>query len=54
MHLGAILNDIEELTKDPRPPGFKKLTGQERFGLHQGRYRIVSSIQDDELTVWVA
>jgi mRNA interferase RelE/StbE len=53
MHLGAILNHLEELTKDSRPPGFKKLTGQERFRLHQGRYHMVSSIQDDELMVWV-
>jgi mRNA interferase RelE/StbE len=51
--LRRILNRIESLTKDPRPPGCEKLTGQERYRLRQGRYRIVYSIQDDELTVWV-
>jgi mRNA interferase RelE/StbE len=51
--LRRILNRIEALTKDPRPPGCEKLTGQERYRLRQGRYRIVYSIQDDELTVWV-
>jgi mRNA interferase RelE/StbE len=51
--LKRILNRIEALTKDPRPPGCEKLTGQERYRLRQGRYRIVYSIQDDELTVWV-
>lgn len=51
--LRRILNRIEALTKDPRPPGCEKLTGQERYRLRQGRYRIIYSIQDDELTVWV-
>jgi mRNA interferase RelE/StbE len=51
--LRKILNRIEALAKDPRPHGCEKLTGQERYRLRQGRYRIVYSIQDDELTVWV-
>jgi mRNA interferase RelE/StbE len=51
--LRRILSRIEALTKDPRPPGCEKLTGQERYRPRQGRYRIVYSIQDDELTVWV-
>ncbi len=48
-----ILNRIKGLENDPRPPGCEKLTGQERYRLRQGRYRIVYSIQDDELTVWI-
>ena len=48
-----ILNRIKNLEGNPRPPGSEKLTGQERYRLRQGRYRIVYSIQDDELTVWV-
>ncbi|MBW2603364.1 MAG: type II toxin-antitoxin system RelE/ParE family toxin [Deltaproteobacteria bacterium] len=51
--LRKILNRIKSLTDDPRPDGCEKLTGQERYRLRQGRYRIVYSIQDDELTVWV-
>ena len=51
--LKKILKRIEELTENPRPWGCEKLTGQERYRLRQGRYRIVYSIQDDELTVWV-
>jgi mRNA interferase RelE/StbE len=51
--LKGILKRIEALAEDPRPPGCEKLTGQERYRLRQGRYRIVYSIQDDELTVWV-
>jgi mRNA interferase RelE/StbE len=51
--LRKILNRIEALANDPRPPGHEKLTGQERYRLRQGSYRIVYSIQDKELTVWV-
>ena len=51
--LKKILNRIETLAEDPRPSGCEKLTGQQRYRLRQGRYRILYSIQDDELTVWV-
>ena len=48
-----ILSKIKSLQGNPRPIGSEKLTGQERYRLRQGRYRIVYSIQDYELTVWV-
>ncbi|MDY6838567.1 MAG: type II toxin-antitoxin system RelE/ParE family toxin [Thermodesulfobacteriota bacterium] len=48
-----ILHRIKTLGDNPRPSGCEKLTGQERYRLRQGRYRIIYSIQDDELTVWV-
>ncbi len=48
-----ILSRIEALAEDLRPPGCEKLTGHERYRVRQGRYRIVYSIHDDELTVWV-
>ncbi len=51
--LKRILGRIAALAEDPRPSGCEKLTGYERYRLRQGRYRIVYSIQDDELTVWV-
>ena len=51
--LKKILSRIEALAEDPRPPRCEKLTGQDRYRLRQGRYRIIYSIQDDELTVWV-
>ncbi len=51
--LKKILRRIQELTDNPRPPGCEKLTGQDRYRLRQGRYRIVYSVQDDELTVWL-
>jgi mRNA interferase RelE/StbE len=51
--LQKILNRIEQLQTNPRPNGSEKLTGQERYRIRQGSYRIVYSIQDNELTVWV-
>ncbi len=51
--LKKILKSIELLGENPRPPGCQKLSGQERYRLRQGRYRIVYSIQDIELSVWV-
>jgi mRNA interferase RelE/StbE len=48
-----ILRRIEALGEDPRPSGCEKLTGRERYRVHQGRYRIVYSIQDEALTVWI-
>ena len=52
-NLKRILDRIKMLAEDPRPTGCEKLTGQERYRVRQGRYRIIYSIQDNELTVWV-
>jgi mRNA interferase RelE/StbE len=51
--LKKILERIISLSNDPRPPNCEKLTDQEWYRIRQGRYRIVYSIQDDALTVWV-
>jgi mRNA interferase RelE/StbE len=51
--LKRILRRIGMLRDNPRPPGCEKLTGQERYRVRQGQYRIAYSIQDDELTVWI-
>jgi mRNA interferase RelE/StbE len=51
--LKRILERIDSLSESPRPPGSLKLSGKERYRLRQGNYRILYSIQDEELTVWV-
>jgi mRNA interferase RelE/StbE len=51
--LRRTLDRIAALATDPRPPGCEKLSGQERYRIRQGRYRIIYGIQDDELIVWV-
>ncbi len=50
---GKILERIRLLAENPRPIGSEKLSGQERYRLRSGRCRIIYSIQDKELTVWV-
>jgi mRNA interferase RelE/StbE len=52
-NLQKIILRIQSLAKDPRPPGHEKLTGQERYRIRHGHYRIIYSIQDKEFTVWV-
>ncbi|MBI4296464.1 MAG: type II toxin-antitoxin system RelE/ParE family toxin [Chloroflexi bacterium] len=51
--LKRILRRIQSLSIKPRPPGCEKLTGQERYRVRRGRYRIVYSIQDNEGSVWI-
>ena len=48
-----ILQRIRLLADDPRPPGCEKLSGQERYRLRQGVYRIVYEIDDNVLIVLV-
>ena len=46
-----ILTRIEALRDDPRPPGSEKLSGQDRYRVRQGQYRILYSVEDAELIV---
>jgi len=48
-----ILSRIDALALDPRPQGCQKLTGQERYRVRVGRYRIVYEIRDAVLLVIV-
>jgi mRNA interferase RelE/StbE len=48
-----ILERIDSLADDPRGPGCEKLSGQERYRVRQGVYRIVYEIEDDRLIVTV-
>lgn len=44
---------IRALAEDPRPRGCEKLSGQDRYRIRQGEYRIVYSVEDDALVVYV-
>lgn len=48
-----IVKRIEGLAADPRPPGCEKLSGEEKYRLRQGDYRILYEILDHELIVTV-
>ncbi len=51
--LSKILDVIETFGDNPRPIGCTKLSGQEKYRIRLGKYRIIYSIQDNELTVWI-
>ena len=44
---------IRGLAPNPRPPGNEKLSGQERYRIRQGDYRIVYAVDDDRHAVEV-
>lgn len=48
-----IVERISSLAANPRPHGAKKLSGRDRYRIRQGRYRILYSIEDAGLVVYV-
>ena len=51
--VARILQRIEQLQENPRPVDSEKLSGQERYRLRQGLYRIVYEVADGLLVVTV-
>jgi mRNA interferase RelE/StbE len=51
--LGKIIKRIQSLSQNPRPHGCQKLSARERYRIRQGNYRIIYSIQEEELTVHI-
>ncbi|MDP3295617.1 MAG: type II toxin-antitoxin system RelE/ParE family toxin [Nevskia sp.] len=49
--LQRILAKIETLRDDPRPPGSEKLSGDEKYRIRQGDYRILYGIDDHTVIV---
>ena len=48
-----IAHRIETLGTEPRPQGCEKLSGEEKYRLRQGDYRILYEIVDRELIITV-
>jgi mRNA interferase RelE/StbE len=48
-----LLQCIETLRETPRPMGSEKLSGQERYRIRQGVYRIIYEVKDERLIVTV-
>ena len=44
---------IESLGENPRPSGCQKLSGEEKYRVRQGPYRILYLVQDEEIIVIV-
>lgn len=51
--VARILERVEALQEDPRPIGSEKLSGQDRYRVRQGMYRIIYEIADERLVVTV-
>ena len=48
-----IVKRIAALADNPRPPGCEKLSGQEKYRVRQGNYRILYEVRERELSVMV-
>ena len=50
-HRVALARRIDALGGDPRPPGCQKLSGDEKYRIRQGSYRILYIIEDRDIVV---
>lgn len=49
-----LIKRMKSLQNDPRPPGVKKLAGEDNlYRIREGDYRIIYMVQDKELIVLV-
>lgn len=48
-----VVERISKLAENPRPSGSEKISGQDKYRLRQGRYRILYAIEDQDLLVQV-
>ncbi|MGC3873121.1 type II toxin-antitoxin system RelE family toxin [Halomonas sp. GXIMD04776] len=51
--LARLLQRMQALQENPRPVGSEKLSGQERYRIRQGVYRIIYEVADELLVVTV-
>ena len=51
--LKKVIDKISSLAHTPRPEGCKKLSGEEKYRIRIGNYRILYSIEDDVLFIYV-
>jgi mRNA interferase RelE/StbE len=48
-----LIQCMEALQHNPRPVGSEKLSGQARYRIRQGVYRIIYEVEDDRLIVTI-
>ena len=48
-----VVERIAKLAEDPRPAGSEKISGQDKYRVRQGRYRILYAIEDQDLIAQV-
>lgn len=52
-HFNRVIKAINQLSGNPRPPGCKKLTARPGYRIRVGDYRIIYTVEDKILTVFV-
>ena len=52
-HFNRIIKAINELAENPRPAGYRKLTGRPGYRIRIGDYRVIYNIEDKMLIVFV-
>jgi mRNA interferase RelE/StbE len=48
-----VVERIRQLAENPRPMGSEKISGQDKYRIRQGRYRILYTIEAQDLIVQV-
>ena len=48
-----LVQRLQKLSGDPRPPGCEKLSGHLLYRIRQGNYRVLYSVEDEALVVLV-
>ncbi|MBC8237239.1 MAG: type II toxin-antitoxin system RelE/ParE family toxin [Helicobacteraceae bacterium] len=51
--LKRIVERIQSLSSEPRPAGCKKLSADEKYRLRAGNYRILYSIEENKLIIYI-
>jgi mRNA interferase RelE/StbE len=51
--LRRVVARLQGLAERPRPPGCEKLSGEERYRIRQGDYRIVYAVDDEARSIEV-
>ena len=52
-HFNRIIKAIYALVENPRPVGYRKLTGRPGYRIRIGDYRVIYNIEDKMLIVFV-
>ncbi len=52
-HFNRIIKAIHQLSDNPRPAGYLKLTGRPGYRIRIGNYRVIYHMEDKILTVFV-
>lgn len=51
--LERIIKKIQSLANNPRDHGSEKLSGDKKYRIRQGNYRVIYSIEDISKEIWI-